>query len=61
MAEIDRLDLTALVEFKRHGNGAVELKLVDRAALLERILELESGGEGAESLLKALARPEEKE
>lgn len=57
--EIDGLDLTALVEFKRHGNGAVELKLVDRAAILERILELEDGGNGAESFLKALAQPEE--
>ena len=37
MAEIDGLDLTALVEFKRHGNGAVELKLVDRAAELTRL------------------------
>lgn len=56
LEEIDRMDLTALVEFKRHGNGAVEVKLVDRAAILERLLELEreeSGG--AETLLRALA------
>ena len=61
MAEIDGLDLTALVEFKRHGNGAVELKRVDRAAVLERILELEGGSGGAESFLKALAQPEGQE
>ena len=56
LEEIDRMDLTALVEFKRHGNGAVEVKLVDRAAILERLLELEreeSGG--AETLLTALS------
>ena len=37
LGEIDGLDLGALKEFKRSGNGAVELKLVDRAAVLERL------------------------
>ena len=50
LGEIDGLDLGALKEFKRSGNGAVELKLVDRAAVLERLVELsggrEDGGEG---------------
>ena len=40
LGEIDGLDLGALKEFKRSGNGAVELKLVDRAAVLERLGEL---------------------
>ena len=43
LGEIDGLDLGALKEFKRSGNGAVELKLVDRAAVLERLVELSGG------------------
>ena len=46
LEEIDRMDLSALTEFKRHGNGAVEVKFIDRAAILERLLEL------ADSLLR---------
>jgi hypothetical protein len=60
LGEIDGLDLSALVEFKRHGNGSVELKLVDRAAVLERLLELERGADGAGALMQALAAPEER-
>ena len=52
---IDGLDLGALKEFKRSGNGAVELKLVDRAAVLERLVELSGGREdGAEEFFRAL-------
>ena len=40
MEKIDRLDLAALTEFKRSGNGAVEIRLLDRVAALEKILEL---------------------
>ncbi len=55
LGEIDGLDLEALKEFKRSGNGAVELKLVDRAAVLERLVELSSGqGEKAEEFFQAL-------
>ena len=55
MDEIDNLDLSALTEFKRSGNGAVELKLVDRAAVLERLVELSGGREdGAEEFFRAL-------
>ena len=35
LEKIDGLELGALKEFKRSGNGAVELKLVDRVAVLE--------------------------
>ena len=42
MERIDTLDLEALAEFKRSGNGAVEVKLVDRAAVLEKLMELRS-------------------
>ena len=49
------MDLGALKEFKRSGNGAVELKLVDRAAVLERLVELSGGREdGAEEFFRAL-------
>ena len=55
MDEIDNLDLSALTEFKRSGNGAVELKLVDRAAVLERLVELSGGREDkAEAFFQAL-------
>ena len=54
LGEIDGLDLGALKEFKRSGNGAVELKLVDRAAVLE-LVELSGGREdGAEEFFRAL-------
>ena len=53
LGEIDGLDLGALKEFS--GNGAVELKLVDRAAVLERLVELSGGREdGAEEFFRAL-------
>ena len=53
LGEIDGLG--ALKEFKRSGNGAVELKLVDRAAVLERLVELSGGREdGAEEFFRAL-------
>ena len=42
MEEIDRMDLRALTELKRHGNGAVEIKLIDK------------GGDGAEHFFRAL-------
>ena len=45
LEKIDGLELGALKEFKRSGNGAVELKLVDRAAVLERLVELSGGRE----------------
>ena len=57
--EIDRLDLTALTEFKRSASGAVEIKLSDRAALLERIYRLMQEDEDAgEAFLRALERDE---
>ena len=54
--EIGSLDLTALKEFKRGANGAVEIKLTDRAEVLEKVLQLlDSGEDGkAQSFLKAL-------
>ena len=52
---LEALDLTALSEFKRNSAGAVEMKLVDRVAVLEKLLELQGAdGAGAEAFLKAL-------
>ena len=53
--EIDGLDLTALTEFKRSGNGGVEIKLADRLAVLEKLAELTREREnGAQEFFKAL-------
>ena len=64
MDEIDGLDLSALTEFKRSGNGTVEIKLTDRLAALEKLLAMLEGGENAraEALYQALeggAKPRE--
>lgn len=55
MEEIDRLDLTALTEFKRSGNGTVEFKLINRLAVLEKLLDLMGGGgDRADAFFRAL-------
>ena len=55
--EIDGLDLTALTEFKRGANGTVEVKLIDRMAVLERMAGLLGSQEDrTEALLCALGR-----
>lgn len=62
MELIDQLDLTALTEFKRSGNGAVEMKFNDRMKSMEKLLALtEQSDDGRiESLLDALcATPDE--
>ena len=56
-----RMDLSRLAELKRHGNGAVEVKLVDRLKAMELLAGL-LGGErqdeqaGAKALYQALER-----
>lgn len=55
--EIAGLDLTALTEFKRSANGAVEIKLTDRLEVLEKVMAM-LNGDGAsqgERFLRALA------
>ena len=56
--EIDKLDLTALTEFKRSANGAVEIKLTDRLEVLEKVMQLlnADGQSQAEQFLQALAQ-----
>ena len=54
--QIDKLNLAALKEFKRAANGAVEIKLIDRAQVLENVLELLERPQGSQGndFLRAL-------
>lgn len=56
---IGEMDLSALKEFKRHANGAVEIKLTDRVEVLEKVMQLLDGGDDSkvQALLKALQPP----
>ena len=57
VGEIDCMDLRALTELKRHGNGAVEIKLVDKILALETLYGFaKQSGEGAQALFQALER-----
>ena len=42
--DVGRLRLEGVSEFKRHANGAVEIKFFDRLKALELLLELEEEG-----------------
>lgn len=57
---IGKLDLSALIEFRRSGAGTVELKFADRMKALERLLEL-SGPSGEEQLDSLFRRMEDVE
>lgn len=57
---IGKLDLSALIEFRRSGAGTVELKFADRMKALERLLEL-SGPSGEEQLNSLFRRMEDEE
>ena len=53
--EIDNLDLSALTEFKRSGNGTVEIKLMDRLQALEQLATVADGEQtDMDDSLKAL-------
>lgn len=55
LEQIDGLNLGCLTEFRRHGNGAVELKLLDRTLTLEKLYAmLQEGGEDADAFFRAL-------
>ena len=61
--DIDKLDLALLTEIKRNDKGGVELKLLDRTAILAQLAELavQSGkDDSVRQLLQAL-RSEENE
>ena len=54
MEELEGLDLAALTEFKRSGSGGVEIRLVDRVALLKLLVELSgTEEEKAEAFFRA--------
>lgn len=58
--EIAALDLGALSEFKRNANGTVEVKLCDRLAILESVLDRlgeEEASGGVPAFLRALEAP----
>ena len=58
LGQIDGLDLRCLTEFKRSSNGAVEVKLTDRVAVLEKLLEQQKAEEdGLGAFLEAMDRP----
>ena len=51
----ENLDLWGVSEFKRSGNGAVEIKFADRVKAIGLLLECSGGGEaGMQALLEAL-------
>ena len=54
--KLARLDLGCLTEFKRNANGTVEMKFVDRAAILMKIREQlkEEPNDGPAAFLRAL-------
>lgn len=55
LKEIDGLDLASLTELKRHGNGAVEIRLVDKLLALEKLYDMAGrSGEGAERFFQDL-------
>ena len=56
LGQIDGLDLRCLTEFKRSSNGAVEVKLTDRVAVLEKLLEQQKA-DGLGAFLEAMDRP----
>lgn len=59
--QVDRLDLTGVVELKRNANGTFEAKFVDKVrvlAMLRELMEERRDGE-LESFLDGLYRPED--
>lgn len=58
--DIWELDLSGVTEFKRSGNGTVELKLTNRLAVLEKLAELVKDDQGAAAaFFRALDAPGE--
>ncbi len=55
--DIQTLDLMAVTEFKRNANGLVEVKLMDRLAVLQTLLAQLEEEDGNAALLQALAAP----
>ena len=60
LPDLKGLDLSLLSEIRRSDKGLVEIKLIDRVKVLERLQQaMEEGGDGMGELLRALGGPEE--
>ena len=46
---IRKMDLSAVAEFKRNGNGTVEVKFVDRVKALSALYDMLGGGDADEA------------
>lgn len=59
----EEIDLSLVSEIKRNSNGTVEMKLIDRVAVLKLLLELlkGDGADGAEAFLRSLQAEEGQE
>ena len=58
--KLGRLDLSLLSEVKRNDKGTVEIKLIDRVKVLERLEQaMGDEGDGVGELLRALGSQEE--
>ncbi|MBO5034856.1 MAG: XRE family transcriptional regulator [Oscillospiraceae bacterium] len=61
LAEIGKLELSAVAEFKRNSNGTVELKFVDRLSALTWLAEQAEDDPRGKALYEALEKGTEKE
>lgn len=60
MTDLEGLDLSLLSEIKRSDKGMVEIRLIDRVKVLERLAQaMEEKGDGMGDLLRALGTGEE--
>ena len=60
MPDLKGLDLSLLSEIKRSDKGMVEIRLIDRVKVLERLAQaMEDEGDGMDQLLRALGAGEE--
>ena len=60
LTDLDKLDLSLLSEIRRSDKGLVEIRLIDRVKVLERLQQaMEEGGDGMGELLQALGSGEE--
>ena len=60
LPDLKGLDLSLLSEIKRSDKGMVEIRLIDRVKVLERLAQaMEEEGDGVGELLRALGSGEE--
>ena len=60
LTDLDKLDLSLLSEIRRSDKGLVEIRLIDRVKVLERLQQaMEEGGDGMGELIQALGSGDE--